>query len=163
MITQARLKELLYYSPSTGQFFWNVSRGNQMRRGDRAGTQRADGYWLIRIDGVCYYAHCLAYLYVHGSLPSDVTDHANADCSRNPIANLRPASYAQNQWNARLRRDNTVGLKGVSFYKPNGQYRAQIKRLGRKKHLGYFATPEEAHAAYLAAAQACFGEFARAS
>lgn len=38
---------------------------------------------------------------------------------------------------------------------------AQIKTYGKKKHLGYFDTAEEAHAAYCAAAEIYHREFTR--
>jgi hypothetical protein len=38
---------------------------------------------------------------------------------------------------------------------------AQISVDGRSKHLGRFPTPEQAHAAYVAAAREHYGEFAR--
>ena len=43
-----------------------------------------------------------------------------------------------------------------------GRWRAEIYKDGRAHRLGTFATPEGAHAAYVAAARKLFGEFARA-
>ena len=39
---------------------------------------------------------------------------------------------------------------GVDLYKPTGKYRARCQNLftGKKEHLGYFSTPEEAHEAW---------------
>jgi hypothetical protein len=39
-------------------------------------------------------------------------------------------------------------LKGVDWHKPNKKWRAQIRKDGKVRHLGYFQTPEEAHLAY---------------
>jgi hypothetical protein len=44
---------------------------------------------------------------------------------------------------------NKVGLLGVSA--AGNRWRATIVVNGKQKHLGCFATPEEAHTAYLAA------------
>jgi len=160
MISHARLLELLHYSPTTGTFTWRVSRGNQVRRGDRAGCLH-EGYWQIKIDGTLYYSHKLAWFYVHGVWPEEEIDHKNGTPPQNPIRNLRPASRCQNMWNRKMPCSNTSGFKGVSFYRRNGKYRAQIMQFGKKKHLGYFDTPEQASAVYVAAAEARFGEFAR--
>lgn len=51
--------------------------------------------------------------------------------------------------------------KGVSWFAPRGYWRARIAKDGRSHILGYFDTPEAAHAAYVAAAHKYHGEFAR--
>jgi AP2 domain len=56
---------------------------------------------------------------------------------------------------------NKVGFKGVTFEKR--RFRAQITKDDKQYHLGYFATPEAAHAAYVEAAKRLHGEFARGS
>ena len=37
---------------------------------------------------------------------------------------------------------------GVYFHKPSGKFRARLNINGKRKHLGYFTTPEEAFQAY---------------
>jgi len=59
-------------------------------------------------------------------------------------------------------RHNTSGYKGVCLDRRSGRWRAEISKNGKTIHLGSFATPLEAHAAYLKAARKLFGKFARA-
>lgn len=73
--------------------------------------------------------------------------------------NLRIASSLENNRNARKRKDNTSGYKGVDLHK--GRWRARIRVDGKSVHLGYFATREDAKVAYDSAARLYFGEFAR--
>lgn len=73
--------------------------------------------------------------------------------------NLRIANSLENSRNARKRKDNTSGYKGVDLHK--GRWRARIRVDGRSIHLGYFATREDARVAYDNAARLYFGEFAR--
>lgn len=88
-------------------------------------------------------------------------DHINGDGLDNRRANLRTATLAQNRWNEGVRRNNLSGFKGVSFVAAKSKWRAEINAAGRKLHLGYFATAEEAGAAYKAAAEDLHAEFAR--
>jgi HNH endonuclease/AP2 domain len=90
-------------------------------------------------------------------------DHINGVRHDNRPSNLRPATQSENLANTRLRSNNTSGLKGASFHKQAGRWRAAIRIDGRQRHLGLFDTPEEAHAAYVRAARELFGEFARAA
>jgi hypothetical protein len=60
-----------------------------------------------------------------------------------------------------FRKNNTSGFKGVTWHNVNLQWQARIAVGGKRKSLGYFNTPEEAHKAYCKAAKAHFGEFAR--
>ena len=61
-----------------------------------------------------------------------------------------------------LRRSNTSGYRGVSYYKPTNKWHAsiEIKQGGKRKaiHLGYFDTPEAAALAYNEAAMRFQGE-----
>lgn len=158
----ARVRELLSYDPTSGVFRWRQSRGrfgNRAKAGDIAGATGQRGVKRICLDWKVYLAHRLAWVYMTGAWPAGGIDHINGNPSDNRWANLRPADQSQNSANARKRSDNTVGLKGVSAQR--GKYRASIVKNGRQKFLGYFATPEEAHAAYVAAARNTFGEYAR--
>lgn len=90
-------------------------------------------------------------------------DHVDGDGDglNNRRANLRPATQTQNNGNARRRRDNTSGYKGVYFDARRGHWAAQISIDGRRLHLGVFADPVDAARRYDAAAVYYFGEFAR--
>lgn len=91
------------------------------------------------------------------------TDHINGNGLDNRKINLRDCTPGQNLCNSRLRKTSTTGFKGVSFFPQTKKWRAYISRDGKFVHLGYFKTPEAAHAAYVAAAKKEYGEFFRAS
>lgn len=104
-------------------------------------------------------------IYLHrvlSSPPDGVgVDHVDGDGLNNRRKNLRHATQLENNRNQKRRNDNTSGLKGVSWNKRDKKWRAAISVLGRTKNLGYFDTPEEAHAAYCIAAIDLHGQFAR--
>jgi AP2 domain-containing protein/HNH endonuclease len=91
--------------------------------------------------------------------PYDI-DHKDGDGLNNQKSNLRPATNQQNQRNARLRKDNTTGFKGVKR-RAKGRWGAVIRHNGRDLSLGSFATIEEAARAYDRKALEFGGEFAR--
>lgn len=90
------------------------------------------------------------------------TDHINGNGLDNRRSNLRAATRSQNNANQRAR-SGTSPLKGVYRHYNSGvkQWRAAIRIDGRRKYLGLFRTPEEAHTAYCVAARVLFGHFAR--
>lgn len=90
-----------------------------------------------------------------------LVDHANGDGLDNRRANLRLATPSQNGANIAAPRSNTSGYKGVNLYRRTGRWRAHITVAQRQRHLGYFATAEEAARAYDSAALAAWGAFAR--
>lgn len=55
----------------------------------------------------------------------------------------------QNQ--RRAHANSTSGFLGVHYKARNNKWAAQIQVNKKRKHLGLFDTPEEAHAAYLKA------------
>lgn len=87
-------------------------------------------------------------------------DHRNHCGTHNFKGNIRPATKLQNNLNRVKHANNTSGYKGVSR-KNDWSYRFKPWRATfRNRTLGYFATPEEAHAAYKAAIDDFAGEFA---
>ena len=71
-------------------------------------------------------------------------DHINHNTLDNQILNLRVVTSQQNHFNRK-------NPKGFYWHNTNKKYLAQIKLNGKKIHLGYFHTAEEAHNSYLKA------------
>jgi hypothetical protein len=151
----------LDYDSQTGEFRWRKRMSRSAKPGDVAGTLHTDGYRRIRIKRRDYRAHHLAWLYMTSRRCPAFIDHRDGDPSNNRWNNLRRATASQNGANARRSKSNASGFKGVSRAR-SGRWRAGISKKGRRHHLGIFSTPQEAHAAYVAAARRLFGEFARA-
>jgi hypothetical protein len=86
-------------------------------------------------------------------------DHINGNTKDNTINNLRWCSYTENNYNAKIRKDNTTGIKGVSFKKSINKYQVRITINKKRKHIGCFKTLEEATIARKNVANKVFKEF----
>jgi hypothetical protein len=150
MLNQNILKNLLYYNPDNGIFTWKNTLSNRVKIGDIAGTKMQSGEIVIGIDGKRYFAHRLAWFYIHGTWPKKLIDHINTIRSDNRIVNLREATKSENGQNRKKSNSNNPNnLLGVSrHYK---KYAAKITINRNLIHLGTFDTPELAHQAYLEA------------
>lgn len=157
------LHEILNYNPQTGVWTWKVRRSMRAGPGSVAGSLNADGHRQIEINDKTYMSSRLAWLYMTGEWPAVEVDHI--DPSRpwdDSWENLREATRRNNCGNRRRRSDNASGYKGVVFHKRGypSPWQAYIGiASGKHKNLGYYKTPEEAHAAYCAAAREKYGEF----
>lgn len=138
-LTATRLRELVEYSPETGEFIWKVSTGPRSQAGGRAGTYKKGHRSQIRVDGVIYKSHRLAWLYMTGEWPTDQVDHEDGDPSNNRWSNLRSASNTVNNRNKTLNYNNKTGISGVCIdpSKRRPTWCAYIKD-GKKIHLGSF-------------------------
>ena len=137
-----RLEAVLRYEPETGAFFWKQNR-YASRVGKPAGGISDLGYLKITVDGKRYMAHRLAWLIVHGVFPPEHMDHIDGDRANNRIGNLRPCTAGENRQNA------ISSIKtGSSWNKNKHKWQATIMINRKSKHLGYFNSMEEAHAAY---------------
>lgn len=149
MVTKARLEELLTYDSETGVFTWLISHG-RAKVGSTAGCD-CRGYVVIRVDGILYRAHRLAWLYSYGTWPDGEIDHKNRDKSDNRLSNLRVASSRENKQNCGIKRSNKSGASGVWFDRERGKWQATIRANGKRLHLGRYLTASEAAEARLTA------------
>lgn len=149
----------LSYNPETGVFVW-ARNSTRVKIGDIAGTPDRKGYIRIRVGSKKYAAHRLAWIAAKGSDPGEYQiDHINGVKSDNRIENLRLATNTENQRNKGRYACKKSGSKGVYWNKSNSSFHAAIRVDGRLKHLGYFATADEARKAYAIAAERFHGEF----
>ena len=86
-------------------------------------------------------------------------DHINHNGLDNRKANLRPATAAQNAWNADKPKGRS-GYKGVSFNKRLGLWLVTITCCGERQYLGCYRDKHQAAKAYDEAAKKYHGEFA---
>jgi hypothetical protein len=164
IIEAATFRALLDYDPQTGDLRWRerpieglsglALRGakiwNTRFAGAVAGSQNSKGYLNVGVQGRFYKAHRLAWLLMTTRWPTEQLDHVNGVRSDNRWVNLREVTNKDNGRNRRAQA-NSTGYPGVWCHRK--RFRARIRFDGRGINLGYFATPEEAHAVYLEAAR----------
>ena len=173
-LTPETVRKLLNYDHETGKLFWRkrprsmfpdlraCKIWNTKYAGKEAFTAiKGNGYRKGSIFHQSVLAHRVIWAIAYGEWPLSSIDHANGDPSDNRLCNLRSATMAQNTWNSRIRCTNRSGFKGVCWFRPKQRWRAEITVHGRKVHLGYFQTPESAHAAYCAASKRLHAEYGR--
>ena len=124
----------LIYDSETGNFYRTSNPSKPI------GTINAGGYIVFRHNNKLVYAHRIAFAMTNGYFPI-LVDHINGNRADNRIVNLREASASLNSQNR----------KAAGFAKPKQtkKWSASITVNRKRKHLGYFDTPEEAHIAYL--------------
>lgn len=145
---QAWLKNLVHYNPGNGEFT-RLAAASNVPAGLAKPRPSVNGYLRMRLDGRLYYLHRLAWLYENGKWPDDSVDHIDGDRTNNAIANLREATYAQNLQNRELKSVAVSGLRGAYFDIKSKRWQSKIRHNYKSISLGYYATAEEAHKAYL--------------
>ena len=162
-LTADRLRAVLNYDPETGGFTWRVTGRGIAFLGAPAGTKSDSGsgkiYLKIRVDGRLYFAHRLAWLWLHGEWPTDQIDHRDGNGQNNSEANLRPSNQTQNLGNVGRRSFSKEKYKGIT--KHGAQWLAQICHEGNSQYLGLYDDPVSAAKAYDLAAMQKFGSFAK--
>jgi hypothetical protein len=125
----ARLHELFEYRD--GELI-------RKKNGNVAGHHHVLGYIKVRADGKIYMAHRLIYKMFNKDFEVGTLDHINNKPADNRIENLRLATRAENNRNAVIRKDNTSGVKGVSWNARDMRWTACIQINGKRKALGNF-------------------------
>lgn len=157
MLTQEQAHKLFHYA--NGFLYWKTHY-RKNRIGAIAGWAHKDGYAHCRIEGKMYLLHRLIFLMHKGYLPNEI-DHINGVRHDNRIENLREVTRAQNTHNAKIRKDNASGVKGVHWAARDNRWVARISIAKTRIVLGSFMSFEEAKQAAIAARQDYHGEFAR--
>ena len=157
-LSRERLCELLEADTEKGIFFWRNTMGGKAQKGYQAGAKQKAGYVSIRLDQKDYSAHRLMWLYVYGAMPILQIDHINRNKEDNRPVNLRLATQKQNSENVFRAKQNTSGFRGVRFEArlKSKPWSACITNNYKQKHLGYYATMEEAITAREKAEDALF-------
>lgn len=163
-LTDEYIRSILDYNSNTGEFIWKYRNDaspqwNGQYAGKKAGSLEKSGYITIRINKVSFYAHRLAWLYVHGKWSENFVDHANGIKKDNKISNLRDAMRINNARNMKKHKICASGYKGVRIF--NDKFQARISINYKRIHLGTFNTAEKAYKAYCISAKKYFGEFSR--
>ena len=158
-MTQKQLHEMFEYK--NGQLIYKIKTSRKVKIGDVAGYVNKLGYRQISINYKLYQAHRLIWIMHNGDIETGLDiDHIDRNPSNNRIENLRVSTRSQNRSNSTKQKNNTSGYKGVSWHKCAKKWMACIKHNQIHIHLGLFATPELAHAAYVDAATKLHKDFA---
>ena len=158
MLNKQKLTELFYYKE--GVLYWASPTGKRIKKGDEVGSVNSAGYLVAKVLGKSYLVHRLIYQYHHGELPL-IVDHKDNNPLNNAIENLRAATHAENRQNAKLRKDNKSGTKGVSFDAINKVWKVQVNCNNKAYRIGNFKDLELAELVSKMAREKLHGEFKR--
>lgn len=158
-LTKELLQTLFEYKE--GELYWKTLKiKNQVKVGDKAGyIDDINKYKSVSINNTCFLLHKIIYIYHYGYCPKFI-DHINGIRNDNRIENLRPATSSQNAQNAKKRKDNTTGVKGINFCKRDKRFVARVQSNGKRYLLGYFKTLEEAKLEVIKARETYHKEYA---
>lgn len=158
MICRERLMELFVLDTDEWKLRYRIPRRG-CRPGDACETVRPDGYVSLVIERRRYLLHRMIWLYVHGDCPA-IIDHIDGNPSNNALSNLRAATHSQNMANRPPQKNNSSGVKGVSFDRARNRWTASLTQNRKLINLGRFQTKAEAVAARRSAEEKYHGEFA---
>lgn len=95
------------------------------------------GYATRMNDG---HTSILMHRFINSTPKGLETDHINGNKLDNRKENLRNVTHSQNQMHNRIPKNNTSGVKGVTWDKVNKKWQAQIKLNQKVHHLGRYST-----------------------
>ncbi len=155
-LTVEYVKERLDYNPETGLFTWKkrplehfktkraCNLWNTKHANRKAGSfHTATGYISLKLNGIQYRAHRIAWLIFYGKWPNHQIDHDDGNKINNKIHNLNDVTQSSNARNRRLSIKNTSGCFGVNL-RANGTWRASITVDRKIINLGTYKLKEDA-------------------
>lgn len=147
-ISNDELKRWLSYDSNTGLFVWLKSPQSKVKVGSIAGCHskvgRENPYVIIGLNKRLYFAHRLAWFYVHREWPEFEVDHIDGDRLNNKLENLRSVDRTANMRNQRIGSANKSGVIGVFWSNKDSRWIATIKVNKKNIYLGCFRDIEHA-------------------
>ena len=128
-------------------------------------------WYAQRIGNTFYAVRMLSYaggikrkvMYMHrqilGEPQGGVIDHVNHNGLDNRHVNLRVCTHSENHMNIAIPKNNTSGVKGVSWDKQHQKWEAYIIKHRKKIHLGLFKNKQHAREERMKANEKYQGEF----
>ena len=157
-LTQEYLQSIFDYKD--GELYWKkLSIKNQIKVGDKAGFITSNNYRNVRLHGKKIPVHHIIFMMFYGYMPKKI-DHKDNNRLNNSIENLRIATTENNNQNALKRKDNTTGIKGVTFCKRDKLFIARIQANGTRHLIGYYKNLKEAEQAVIEARKKHHKQFA---
>jgi len=156
MVTQELLHSLFEYKD--GFLIRKTTTSHNAKEGDVIQSVEPRGYVVVLIKGKSYKVHRLVFFMHYGYFPEKI-DHIDCNKTNNKIENLRPATHTQNLQNRPKYKNNTSGLKGVSFHRRTSKWQASIRIAGKQKYLGIYERKEDAYLVYCEACKKHHGSF----
>jgi hypothetical protein len=137
MLNHEKVKELFDYNPNSGLLTWRIAKSSRIKIGMKAGSKQS---LQVKIDGKMYLVSRVIWFYMTGEWPTKLIDHENRIRTDNKWANLREATYTQNNINSRARRNRKYKYPtGIKLHS-TGKFQARFCQ----KHLGTFINLEDA-------------------
>lgn len=138
-LTQEYLLNLFEYKD--GKLYRKVTVSNRFP--SFVGTKEKKGYLCVSINSKRYKVHRIIWFMHYGYFPNQI-DHINGIRDDNRIENLREATTTQNNHNAKLRKDNISGVKGVCWDNLKQRWIAKLSVNKKRIQIGYFKDLEVA-------------------
>lgn len=160
----ASVFQRLSYNPDTGILVWiEKNKSHPTLLGKEAGTVRKNknGYLrkVIKIDGIAYFAHRIAWFLFYKEQPN-IVDHVNGNTLDNRISNLRNVTESENAKN-HGKEVNKSGLPCGVRLLPSGNFQSRIRCDNKEIVIGCFENVNDAKAAYLTKRDELFKEYSR--
>lgn len=135
MEIQDYIKANFSYNPDTGLI-------TRFDRKNSNGSYDSYGYLILKIKGVQYKAHRIAWFLYYGEFPKNNIDHINHVRDDNRIKNLRDVTQKVNNRNNTKKINKDTGEIGISLDKTKGLKKKYVVSYEKKIHRFY--TIEEA-------------------
>jgi hypothetical protein len=155
MLTQEKAHELFEYKD--GELFWKINWSDKAKKGKKVGCIK-NGYFGLKINTKDYRVHRVIYLMHHGTMPKMI-DHKDGNPLNNKIENLRECTNSQNNYNSKIPKTNTSGMKGVR--KKRNHWIVEFWINGKPTWFGSYKEKELAELVCIEARKLHHKEFAR--
>lgn len=138
---------------------WRNSR-KRVHAGRKIKAIDGAGYLTVTVDGVMMAVHRILWVMREGAIPKGgQIDHIDGDRLNNSPGNLRLTAASGNNRNRRIGRNNTSGVKGVTWNAKAGKWQAMLYTLEGNSYLGVFNNLEDAESVVRQARKASHGDF----